>query len=135
MGALALRTARRAKVPGNLPNMYLVGDNCYTHQALNLSSRLNTIHGTSLFVLFFIHLLITSCHMRKDTRLSLLFHTVSNKRLGWAWEQGYELTELLVRHSRFSSRLGRMWRYQQTQKHKLQSSERHRTYGKDFQVF
>jgi len=28
-------------------------------------------------------------HVRKDTRLSLLFHTVSDGKLGGAWERGY----------------------------------------------
>jgi len=27
--------------------------------------------------------------MRKDTRLSLLFHTASDGKLGGAWERGY----------------------------------------------
>ena len=34
-------------------------------------------------------------HVRKDNRLSLLFRTASDEKLGGAWERGYSILELI----------------------------------------
>jgi len=48
-----------------------------------------TIRETQLVISAnFRHLPITSCHVRKDTRLSLLFRAASDGKLGGAWVRG-----------------------------------------------
>ena len=39
----------------------------------------------------FRHFQLRHAHVRKDTRLCTLFHIASDKKLGGAWEQGYEI--------------------------------------------
>ena len=86
---LGLKKARRAKVPGNFTTrIWLVGGDCHTHQALNtyLFEQYAKLH------FFFLNILavcrLCDAHVRKHTRLSPLFHTASDEKLGGAWERG-----------------------------------------------
>jgi len=43
------------------------------------------------FILFFAICLLCHAQVRKDTRLAPLFHTVSDEKLGGAWEHSYQV--------------------------------------------
>ena len=68
---------------------YLAVEGDYqTHQALN--AKLVEQYAKLGFTIlkFFAICQLRHAHVRKDTRLSLLFRTASNEKLGGAWEQG-----------------------------------------------
>ena len=79
---LRLRTARRVKVPRNLP--CVSGRLSYTPSVERVVSE----QYAKLRSFILKNLAICNAHVRKHTRLSLLFRTASDKMLGGAWELG-----------------------------------------------
>ena len=80
------RTVKRAKVPGNL-HKHLASRRqlSYIPSVERVVGWKYTKHSLLVLQILWIH----HTHLRKDTRLFVLFRTASNGKLGGAWNKGY----------------------------------------------
>ena len=81
----------KAKVPGNLPHVSSKREETVVHTKYWVCSLLKICETYLVSSAAFCHFPIMYAHVKKDTRLSLIFRTARDGKLGGAQEWGYWL--------------------------------------------